>query len=86
MSLRYYYFPSKYTISTDFQGRCKNNSTLVILAVLAAVAMLSATALVVVPIQEASAQDTIFTFKQKQSNRCVGLIVHSNTGTITFGF
>lgn len=85
MSLRYY-FPSKYTISTDFQGRCKNNSTLVILAVLAAVAMLSATALVVVPIQEASAQDTIFTFKQKQSNRCVGLIIHSNTGTITFGF
>lgn len=85
MSLRYY-FPSKYTIDTDFQGRCKNNSTLVILAVLAAVAMLSATAQVVVPIQEASAQDMIFTFKQKQSNRCVGLIIHSNTGTITFGF
>ena len=71
MSLRYY-FPSKYTIITDFQGRCKNNSTLVILAVLAAVAMLSATTLVVVPTEEASAQDTIFTFKQKQSNRCSG--------------
>lgn len=68
MSLRYYYFPSKYTISTDFQGRCKNKSTLVILAVLGAVAMLSATALVVVPIQEASAQDTIFTFKDSQTD------------------
>jgi hypothetical protein len=70
VSLRYY-FPSKYTISTDFQGRCKNNSTLVMLAVLAAVAMLSA-ALVIVPttIQQANAQDTIF--NQKQSNRCSG--------------
>jgi histidinol dehydrogenase len=39
-----------------------NNSTLVMVAVLAAVAMLSA-AVVVVPIQQVSAQDTTFSFK-----------------------
>ena len=61
-----------------------NNSTLVMGAVLAAVAMLSA-AVVVVPIQQASAQSTSFTFKQYQSNRCSGFAGCSNTGTITFG-
>jgi hypothetical protein len=58
------------------------NSTLVIVAVLAAVAMLSA--VVVVPIQQASAQDTSFSFKQRQSNECSGSAGCSNTGTITF--
>ena len=58
-----------------------NNSTLVI----AAVAMLSA-AVVVVPIQQASAQDTNFSFKQKQKNACSGFSGCSNSGTITFGF
>ena len=62
-----------------------NNSTLVMVAVLAAVAMLSA-AVVVVPIQQASAQDTYFNVKQKQSNKCSGFAGCSNTGTITFGF
>ena len=62
-----------------------NNSTLVMVAVLAAVAMLSA-AVVVVPIQQASAQDTDFNVKQKQSNKCSGFAGCSNTGTITFGF
>jgi uncharacterized protein HemX len=62
-----------------------NNSTLVMVAVLAAVAMLSA-AVVVVPIQQASAQDTTFSFKQKQKNACSGFSGCSNSGTITFGF
>jgi hypothetical protein len=60
-----------------------NNSTLVMVAVLAAVAMLSAV-VVVVPIQQASAQDTDFSFEQKQSNRCSGNAGCGNTGTITF--
>jgi hypothetical protein len=60
-----------------------NNSTLVMIAVLAAVAMLSA-AVVVVPIQQASAQDTSFSFKQRQSNECSGNAGCGNTGTITF--
>jgi hypothetical protein len=54
-------------------------------AVLAAVAMLSA-AVVVVPIQQASAQDTEFEFEQKQSNKCSGFAGCSNSATITFGF
>ena len=62
-----------------------NNSTLVMVAVLAAVAMLSA-AVVVVPIQQASAQDTNFYFKQKQSNRCSGLTECVNEGLLAFGF
>ena len=61
------------------------NSTLVMVAVLAAVAMLSA-AVVVVPIQQASAQDTEFDFEQKQSNKCSGFAGCSNSATITFGF
>jgi hypothetical protein len=60
-----------------------NNSTLVMVAVLAAVAMLSA-AVVVVPIQQASAQDTNFRFDQRQSSRCSGFAGCTNTGTITF--
>jgi hypothetical protein len=59
------------------------NSTLVIVAVLAAVAMLSA-AVVIVPMQQASAQDTDFSFEQDQSNECSGYAYCSNTGTITF--
>jgi hypothetical protein len=62
-----------------------NNSTLVMVAVLAAVAMLSA-AIVIVPIQQASAQDTRFNFEQRQSNRCSGFSGCSNSGSITFGF
>ena len=49
----------------------------------AAVAMLSA-AVVVVPIQQASAQDTSFSFRQRQSNECSGFAGCSNTGIITF--
>jgi hypothetical protein len=60
------------------------NSTLVMVAVLAAVAMLSA-AVVVVPIQQASAQDTDFDFKQKQSNKCSGFSECTNEGIIVFG-
>ena len=59
------------------------NSTLVIVAVLAALAMVSA-AVVIVPIQQASAQDTDFSFKQRQSNECSGNAGCSNSGTITF--
>ena len=52
-------------------------------AVLAAVVILSA-AVVVVPIQRASAQDIDFSFEQKQSNRCSGAVECTNEGTITF--
>ena len=61
-----------------------NNSTLVMVAVLAAVAMLLA-AVVVVPIQQASAHDTSFTFKQNQKNKCSGFAGCTNTATITSG-
>jgi hypothetical protein len=60
------------------------NSTLVIVAVLAALAMVSA-AVVVVPIQQASAQDTDFSFEQRQSNECSGFASCSNMGAIIFG-
>ncbi|HYX55961.1 MAG TPA: hypothetical protein VE818_07360 [Nitrososphaeraceae archaeon] len=62
-----------------------NNSTLVMVAVLAAVAMLSA-AVVVLPIQQASAQDSSFNFKQKQTNKCSGFAGCSNSGSINFAF
>jgi len=63
-----------------------NNTTLLMVGILAAVAMLSA-AVVLVPttIQQASAQDTNFSFEQDQSNRCSGSAECSNEGTITFG-
>jgi hypothetical protein len=60
-----------------------NSSTLVMVAVLAAVAMLSAL-VVVVPIQQASAQNTRFSFEQRQSNECSGNAGCSNMGTLTF--
>ena len=70
-----------------------NNSTLVMVAVLASIAMLSA-GLSLISVQQASANlvqdgdggDTSFTFKQKQSNKCSGFAGCSNTGTITFVF
>jgi hypothetical protein len=58
------------------------NSTLLMVAVLGAVAMLSAA--VVVPMQQASAQDTDFNFEQDQSNQCSGSSECSNEGTIIF--
>ena len=61
-----------------------NNTTLLMVAVLAAVAMLSV-AVVIVPLQQASAQDTTYKFNQRQSNRCSGSSGCTNTGTITFG-
>jgi hypothetical protein len=62
-----------------------NNSTLLMVGIMAAVAILSA-GLVVVPtiVQEASAQDTGFYFEQKQSNKCSGFAICSNAGSITF--
>jgi membrane protease subunit (stomatin/prohibitin family) len=62
-----------------------NNSTLVMVAALAAIAMMAAV-VVVLPIQQASAQDTEFSFEQRQSNRCSGAAFCSNEGTINFGF
>ena len=61
------------------------NSTIVMFGIVAAVAMLSAV-VVVVPIQQASAQDTEFEFEQKQSNECSGFAECINSGTVTFGF
>ena len=51
-------------------------------AVLAAVAMLSAA--VVLPMQQASAQNTRFSFDQRQSNECSGTARCTNMGTLTF--
>ena len=61
-----------------------NNSTLVMVAAIAAIAMMAAV-VVVLPIQQASAQDTNFTFKQFQKNKCSGSAGCSNAATITFG-
>ena len=50
---------------------------------LTAVALMSVAA-VTTPIQEASAQDTTFEFKQKQENACSGFASCSNSGSIDF--
>jgi hypothetical protein len=60
-----------------------SNSTLLMIGIVVAVVILSA-AVVIVPIQRASAQDTDFSFEQKQSNRCSGGAECTNEGTITF--
>jgi hypothetical protein len=70
-----------------------NNSTLLMVGILAAVAVLSA-GLALVPIQGASANilmddedggDTSFSFEQDQSNECSGSAVCINEGLIEFG-
>ena len=62
------------------------NSTLLLVGILGAVAMLSS-GLAVVPatMQQANAQDTDFDFEQDQSNRCSGSAYCSNYGEINFG-
>jgi hypothetical protein len=63
-----------------------NNSTLLMIGILGAVAMLSA-GLAVVPIamqQQASAQDSDFSYEQEQENKCSGNAYCSNSATITF--
>jgi hypothetical protein len=64
----------------------KNNSTLLMVGILGAVAMLSA-GLVVVPttMQQATAQGTDFSFEQDQENKCSSSAECNNEGTITFG-
>jgi hypothetical protein len=59
------------------------NSPLLMVAVLAAVPMLSTA--VVVPVQQVSAQGTDFNFEQDQDNRCGGSAECRNTATINFG-
>jgi hypothetical protein len=72
----------------------KKNSTLLMVGILGAVAMLSA-GLAVLPttMQQASANivmdeedggDTSFSFEQEQKNKCSGNAYCSNTATITF--
>jgi hypothetical protein len=62
------------------------NSTLLMVGILGAVAMLSAgLAVVSTTIQQANAQDTDFDFEQDQSNRCSGSAYCSNYGEINFG-
>jgi hypothetical protein len=68
----------------------KKNSTLLMVGILGAIAILSAGLVgAAVPtttmIQEASAQGTDFSFEQDQENKCSGSATCSNTGTITFG-
>ena len=69
------------------------NSTLLMVGILAAVAMLS-TGLSVIPVQQASANligedgdggDTSFSFEQEQKNKCSGSAYCSNYGEINFG-
>jgi hypothetical protein len=62
------------------------NSTLLMVEIIGAVALLSA-GLAVVPtiIQQANAQDTNFSVEQDQSNRCSGSAYCSNYGEIEFG-
>ena len=64
-----------------------NNSTLLIIGILGAVAILSAGLSVVptTPMQQATAQDTDFSFEQDQESKCSGSAECSNEGTITFG-
>jgi hypothetical protein len=72
----------------------KKNSTLLMVGILGAVAMLSA-GLAVLPttMQQASANivmdeedggDTSFSYEQEQENKCSGNAYCSNTATITF--
>jgi hypothetical protein len=61
-----------------------SNSTLLMVGIVAAIVILSA-AVIVVPIQQASAQDTDFSFDQRQSNECSGFAGCSNLGSIIFG-
>jgi hypothetical protein len=63
----------------------KKNSTLLMVGILGAVAMLSA-GLAVLPTttQQASAQGTDFSFEQEQKNRCSGYAECTNDATITF--
>jgi hypothetical protein len=64
-----------------------NNSTLLMVGIIGAVAMLSG-GLAVLPttaMQQASAQGTDFGFEQEQKNKCSGNAECSNEGTITFG-
>ena len=62
------------------------NTTLLMVGIVVAVAMLSA-GLAVVPatMQQASAQDTDFDFEQDQTNKCSGSAYCSNYGEINFG-
>jgi hypothetical protein len=54
-------------------------------AILAAIKMVSAgLALVPSTMQQASAQDTDFSFEQDQSNKCSSSAICTNHGTITF--
>ena len=72
-----------------------NKTTLLMVGIVAAVAMLSA-GLAVLPttMQQASANlmdgedgaDTDFSFKQYQSNKCSGVTECVNEGVIEFGF
>jgi hypothetical protein len=70
----------------------KNKTTLLMVGILAAVAMLSA-GLSLAPVQQASAffeedgdgGDTSFSFEQEQKNRCSGSAYCSNYGEINFG-
>ena len=62
------------------------NTTLLMIGIIGAVAMLSA-GLAVLPatMQQASAQDSDFSFEQEQKNKCRGNAECTNDGTITFG-
>jgi hypothetical protein len=70
----------------------KKNSTLLMVGILGAVAMLSA-GLRIIPVQQASANlgedgdggDTSFSFEQEQENKCSRGATCSNDATINFG-
>ena len=68
------------------------NTTLLMVGIIAAIAMMSA-GLSLAHVQQASAffeedgdgSDTSFSFEQEQKNKCSGDASCSNTATITFG-
>ena len=61
------------------------NSGLLMVGIVAAVVSMLSTAAAVLPIQQASAQDTDFDFEQDEENKCSGAAECSNEGTIRFG-
>ena len=70
------------------------NTTLLMVGIIAAVSMLSAAGLSIIPVQQASANligedgdggDTSFSFEQDQENKCSGSADCSNYGEINFG-
>jgi hypothetical protein len=73
----------KYALIAALVRRSMSKSTLIVVGILAAVAIILS-ALSTVPMQETIAQDTTFDFKQDQENKIWRSVECSNEDTITF--